>query len=1040
MRKKIIATILSCIVLFSEINVVCLASGVDYTNKISELQALVDKCADENISTDYEQVNISTLNLFNNYINQDISQGVSDENVNYNISCMDELYNETKSNLEGYLSGKRTAYEIERPDMMNLKHDGIFIKDQGGKPVFSIGYGHSNDAWNAVPQLQDFGADNIQAEIYPNAYFQKQLSKWDIAYHDTDADFDCVSSTYCSGKQSLKIKNNTENSSGKYVKLTQKIPCKKYARYKIGYNVKGNIDVNGMWLSANGFSDRNYVSVTETWTNNEFTYRSKTTQEQLDFTIVLEDKGEVYLDDIFVYEVDSSGNKLSENLVENGSFEEEYDYSKNVGPIKNILQEAQANNIAVSLLLSPHIFPDNVDGVTYTDADYLYIKYNIDMPKAREIIEKYLRGVLPELTEYSSLNSICLTNEPVYNTMLYPDYYNPLFRDYLKGIYNNSISVLNEKCGTSYNSFESISITDVVADSGLVYDRINFNDKVFTDWHKWIVSIVREYLPSTPIHCKVMNYFGVPNDDDGLVRGTDIELFSEFCDYAGCDSWDYIDDVSKYYEEMFYYDYMRTVIGKPIYNSEDHIIRDYSEDYSLNQRKHWINNLWMGAVHGRSMSTIWNWERGMVNSPLYRPDIIAATGKTKLDLTRLSDKVSRLMQNESNVAIMYSKPSRMYDSDVNKVLFNTYEALLELGIHPGIVSDKSIQNLSQYDILILPKVTHAEERTRTKIEAFIASGGTVVYCGNPLIKDEYNQIVNNQIVKDKGVSYFGDSKELAKNTLMPALIDSGNLSVTLIDEATGQAPSDVDWSYTYEDNALLLNITSLKCNDIKNINVYENGIKVCGMEDLISHKLYGDKIRLEGYTPLLLKFVGNEAYPHNEIKNISIDKNQKKITWESTQDVNMGIEVYSVNLDGSLEYLDNAEDNCFNYSDNGSYIITPLNIKNNTPGKIVTVSDMSTFATGLNNVRYVDGILSCDVLIKNNLKSFAAGDFIISVVDSLSKEKIVASYKITLRGKEETKYRVSLNVGSNIEEVRLYGNDEGIGGNHLSSPIKENVK
>lgn len=154
----------------------------------------------------------------------------------------------------------------------------------------------------------------------------------------------------------------------------------------------------------------------------------------------------------------------------------------------------------------------------------------------------------------------------------------------------------------------------------------------------------------------------------------------------------------------------------------------------------------------------------------------------------------------------------------------------------------------------------------------------------------------------------------------------------------------------------------------------------------------------------------------------------------------MGIEVYSVNLDGSLEYLDNAVDNCFNYSDNGSYIITQLNIKNNIPGKIVTVSDMSTFATGLNNVRYVDGILSCDVLIKNNLKSFAAGDFIISVVDSLSKEKIVASYKITLRGKEETKYRVFLNGGSNIEEVRLYGNDEGIGGKHLSSPIKENVK
>lgn len=73
-----------------------------------------------------------------------------------------------------------------------------------------------------------------------------------------------------------------------------------------------------------------------------------------------------------------------------------------------------------------------------------------------------------------------------------------------------------------------------------------------------------------------------------------------------------------------------------------------------------------------------------------------------------------------------------------------------------------------------------------------------------------------------------------------------------------------------------------------------------------------------------------------------------------------------------------------------------------------------------------------------------------SMVTGLREGTVKVSLKIndivlTTNIKVEGAYSEALkentpNVGSNIEEVRLYGNDEGIGGNHLSPPIKENVK
>lgn len=706
--------------------------------------------------------------------------------------------------------------------------------------------------------------------------------------------------------------------------------------------------------------------------------------------------------------------------------------------VKSVLKNAEKYNVGINLLISPHYFPTDIEGeesLYVNDIDNYgpFIKYNINHTKAKEIIEDFLRELLPQIKDYKSLTSICLSNEPCFFTSEFKDFYNDEFRTYLKEVHNNSLTELSKAYGKSYLTWNSINIPNTGYTSNPIdYDWIMFNEKVFSDWHKWMAEIIREYLPNVPLHSKSLNRITTENNGRtmryNLNRGTGVESFDEFSDWAGCDAHDYVDNASSYYETMFYYDYMSSVTGKPVYNSEDHIIADQNNEFSERQLQHWRNSLWMGAMHGRDMSTIWQWRRRnksddtSYNSLLFRPDIVAQTGKTDLDMMRLNGEIEKFQKTDSKVAIMYSKPTVLYNyKNYAQTLINTYAALLENGIRPGVISEESTDLLSKYNVLILPNLTNTTSKAKEKIENFLASGGKVLYSGEALGKNEYNQSVSNTVLKNKGYIYDVSDKNSMSKSISGYLKTFGMQDITLTDNSTGEAPTDVDWSYVVNDEKVLLNITNLDYNKSKDISVYYNGDKLADMTDLIGGEHNISEVTLESGTPQLLECsLGEDGISDLRCENSVLKWRYNKIGGGSAK-------IYKLNANGTTTLINTVIGKEYGVNSDGTYIVKDTKLQNK--GEIISMFNSKPLELNVDNVSYSGNCLAAKASFKNTSNEYVNAVFSLNVLDSEKNVLKGANYKITVPPQGTDGFEISLSV-QEANEIVLSATDVVAGNTH----------
>jgi hypothetical protein len=208
------------------------------------------------------------------------------------------------------------------------------------------------------------------------------------------------------------------------------------------------------------------------------------------------------------------------------------------------LKAAHQNGVMVDMLLSPHYFPQWAIS-QYPDIGikaHSFIQYDIDHPKAREIIEKWLRTAVSAVKDQPALFSFCLANEPVYVSSGRDVYSKPLFAAYLQREHG-SIGNLNSLYKTNYTSFDDVPVPDAnvpgfdqpVETMRAYYDWMTFNQQHFADWHTWMNGIIKSIAPSVPTHDKIMA--GRVFDRGFLGDGIDPELYEDFTDIAGNDDY-----------------------------------------------------------------------------------------------------------------------------------------------------------------------------------------------------------------------------------------------------------------------------------------------------------------------------------------------------------------------------------------------------------------------------------------------------------------------------------------------------------------------
>ncbi|BBI31920.1 S-layer homology domain-containing protein [Cohnella abietis] len=912
--------------------------------KLPALESLLASVEAQKIPADYEKINVTILKNFIKYAKEDIDHDYLDR-ATYNTDELDKLYADAESNLQAYLEGTKTPIPVPRYMNGNVQIQGnSFIADTKitgadeivRRPVFFNGYGHFAQVKQDVPQFTGYGTNIVQIEIGPNSVIRPKgyFSDWSLHTSGGVQASALLDSTIShSGKASLRLNNTSPSSPNVYMQVSQTVPAKPNTTYEMKMWVKGE-NVNGVSFTGDpSWGNRvSFPTGTYNWTEVTNSYTTKSDETQIGFVILSENVvGNVWIDDISLTEQGVTG-----NLLKNGNFDQDYvdlgseEYVGDTTSIKNdvvsVLQNADENNIAVNLLISPHYFPGwaLAKWPELKSESVSFIQFNINDPRARAIMEDYLRLLIPLIKDYKSLHSITLSNETVYQS--YRDAFNlPKWQLYLQQKYP-SIQQLNETYQTTYQSFNDVPMPANVTRTPLFYDWVQFNNNLFGEWHQWMADIIHDMAPGIPLHAKVMN--GALSDVTALTWGVDSEQFTEFSEINGNDSHSYYGGgPAGYTEELKFYDFQASLKKAPVFNSEDHLVPDGSEQYIPEIASHVNTVLWQGAVHGRGASTIWVWERSddvpdFKGSIMNRPDVVARVGKTNLDLNRLAEEVTAFQNDEAKAAILYSMNSMIYSRAYPKAINEAYNAITYSGLKVGFVSEKQARSgvLDGIKVLFVPEATHINADTLVSLQHFVEQGGKLVITGSDSLSfDEYNRAlsnsVRNQVINNANTTLIASNTfaKQIRETVTPIFAEVGLNEVMLMDTATNLPVYDVEWRSVWQNDRLLINIDNYS-SVVKSVYVQVNGQRIGNWKDLISSTtaVAADTLLLSPLQPYLLSVeptgitLDSESYTikvgetHDTVVHAAFESGVNQLVTSASSYVSSHPNIATVDINGKV--------------------------------------------------------------------------------------------------------------------------------------------
>lgn len=430
----------------------------------------------------------------------------------------------------------------------------------------------------------------------------------------------------------------------------------------------------------------------------------------------------------------------------------------NINSARNLLDRAGSNGAKVDFLLSPHYFPEwalAADPSLKVIEPSGTLRYNIDHPMAREIFQNWIERFLPTIKDHPALASLCISNEPTYLNSGRDSHSRPAWTEYLRQTHD-SISSLNTLYGTSYAGFPEVpppptkDEPDSLNARRAFYDWMRFNHRHFSEWHRWMNSLVKSTAPGSPTHSKIMMDIFTPGL---LARSAEPELMCETTDMAGCDAYawpsPWRDYAYNWLHVSMWYDLLHSFKGQPVFNSENHLIRDGSPAEHISP-DHTRTVLWQGALHHMTDSAIWVWAEGSVpdleGSIYFRPANIDAAARAMIDLQRLSSPVSAISNAKAKVAVLYSVTSIYWSNDYIPALSSAYTALNFIGQPVTFMSEKQLAEnrrtpaTDEVRVLIVPRATHLSDATVNGLAEFAKAGGIIIPLGEGnMTRDEYDR-------------------------------------------------------------------------------------------------------------------------------------------------------------------------------------------------------------------------------------------------------------------------------------------------------------
>ena len=495
------------------------------------------------------------------------------------------------------------------------------------------------------------------------------------------------------------------------------------------------------------------------------------------------------------------------------------------------LDKAAKNNVMVNLLVSPHYWPAWAmkKHPELAKGAGGFLGYVVDEKAAKDILEKYLRVIVPMVKDKPALHSLCLTNEPIAPFNQNCDNTKPLWLEYLKKTHGD-IATLNKRYGTEYASFEDVPYSG----DAQTYDWNRYIQHRFAGWHRWMADIIHEIAPSIPTHAKPMSGEMFPW---AVGWGIDYELFGNLLEINGNDCYIFpANGVLDPWQQNTAYDIQRSFARKPIFNSENHIAPDGSNYYIAPE--HFYTAMWQGAIHGQGATTIWVWERafensqGFIGSVMERPGCARAVGVACTDLNRFAGEVTALETLRAPVAIVYSMSSmiRRGQDHVNATYWS-YWGLDFSGVKIDFISEKQLAagKGSDYKMIIAPD---AETLTDAAFEGLrnLPASTRLVTINDCFLRNEYGKKRAPEAIKqvtDKAVALpKGDAEKVIWPAIRTELGKAGALSeYAVVDAATGEPLWNVEWLPAKVGGRTLINMINFD-NKPREIKIMRDGKEI----------------------------------------------------------------------------------------------------------------------------------------------------------------------------------------------------------------------
>lgn len=431
---------------------------------------------------------------------------------------------------------------------------------------------------------------------------------------------------------------------------------------------------------------------------------------------------------------------------EDGSFI--FDWSK-VDRRFSGIDSAQENNVAVAFLLGTHYFPEWAlkahPEVLWESGSFL--RFDVQHPYARKMLEAFIREVMRKLKTMKgakSVHSICLSNEPRYLPSLRSKFTRGRFLDVLKKKYG-TVAKLNAAYGTSFDSFES-AVPEIdpkpETQPGLFYDFALFRMDDFNDWHNWMAKIVQEEWPGMPVHSKVTG--------NHPATSVELERFSKWSTLHGGDigiGFNQRTNTFSHGEMLF--GLMRSVKPVSILNTENHLIPDDVEAPVPYDALYCA--LFQQFVAGVAGSAAWVWEdynldmfrkhHVFVGDLYRRPMGIMALRDAAADANRMAGLLKEAYLSPSDVALLYSVPSELFNPGYTRSCSEVWTALEKAGRFPRFVSEEQLirGDLGKTRVVIAPNASVVTPEAAEKLAEFAAKDGTVLSVGDSFRKTPYGK-------------------------------------------------------------------------------------------------------------------------------------------------------------------------------------------------------------------------------------------------------------------------------------------------------------